>query len=170
MLVLRDVPLNKIVADADGRGNDIAEALALQQGAVPADAHIAGMMAEAMHPAQSQNIRDALRPVLLARDQRQATELKDGRGMMGAREKNATAIGYGFQENKQQAQENHSYGDLNRFPIYFGTHPAVMKSLIAAHPISQQDWGDIGRQYWWNPAKWLRLRYKTGRRVKVRIS
>jgi len=36
-----------------------------------------------MHPEQSQRIRDALAPVLLARDQRQARELADGRGLGG---------------------------------------------------------------------------------------
>ena len=64
----------------------------------------------------------------------------------------------------------YEFGDLKRFPIYFGSHPATMKDLIAEHPISRQDWSSICRQYWWNPVLWLRLRYKTGKRVKERIT
>jgi len=64
----------------------------------------------------------------------------------------------------------YEFGDLKRFPVYFGSHPATMKDLTAAHPVSQQDWQEISRQYWWNPAFWLRLRYKTGRRVKEKMT
>ena len=63
----------------------------------------------------------------------------------------------------------YEFGDLKRFPVYFGSHPATMKDLIALHPISRQDWSDICRRYWWNPLLWFRVRYKTGRRVKERI-
>jgi hypothetical protein len=63
----------------------------------------------------------------------------------------------------------YEFGDLSRFPVYFGSHPATMKNLIASHPISRQDWSAICRRYWWCPFFWLRLRYKTGRRVKERI-
>ena len=63
----------------------------------------------------------------------------------------------------------YEFGDLKRFPIYFGSHPATMNDLIKAHPVSQQEWGEISRQYWWNPCLWLRLRFKTGRRIKERI-
>jgi ribosomal protein S18 acetylase RimI-like enzyme len=64
--------------------HEIAEAYALQLGRNEADAHQAGMFAEAMHPGQNQNIRNAIQPILLARDQRQAQELRDGRGIDGA--------------------------------------------------------------------------------------
>jgi glycosyltransferase involved in cell wall biosynthesis len=63
----------------------------------------------------------------------------------------------------------YEFGDLGRFPVYFGTHPAVMKERIDAHPISRKDWSAICRRYWWNPLRWLRLRCKTGRRVKEKI-
>ncbi|HUW23686.1 MAG TPA: hypothetical protein VMW39_06625, partial [bacterium] len=52
--------------------HDIAEGYALQQGFNPAEGHTAGMMAEAMHPANSQRIHDALAQVLAERDRRQA--------------------------------------------------------------------------------------------------
>jgi hypothetical protein len=60
----------------------------------------------------------------------------------------------------------YEFGDLKRFPVYFGTHPAVMQALITVHPISQQDLVFINQAYWWNPLRWLKLRCKTGRRVK----
>jgi tRNA A-37 threonylcarbamoyl transferase component Bud32 len=63
--------------------HDITEAYSLQLGFNEAEAHNAGMMAEAMHPANSQNIRDALSEVLKERDRRQADQLKDGRGFGG---------------------------------------------------------------------------------------
>jgi hypothetical protein len=61
------------------------------------------------------------------------------------------------------------YGDLNRFPVYFGTHPLVMTELIAKHEASRQDEALIRRKFWWNPLLWFRVRYKTGRRVKYPI-
>ena len=63
-------------------------------------------------------------------------------------------------------ETEYDYGDLNRFPVYFGSHPAVMQELIAAHELSRRDWEDIKRRYWWHPARWLRWRYKTWRREK----
>ncbi len=60
----------------------------------------------------------------------------------------------------------YDFGDLKRFPVYFGTHPKVMNDLIAAHPVSVADWKEIKARYWWNPFVGLRVRYKTGRRVK----
>ena len=60
----------------------------------------------------------------------------------------------------------YEFGDLNRFPVYFGSHPVVMKELVDSNALSQEDAGRIRRQFWWNPLKWFRVRYKTGRRVK----
>jgi len=64
----------------------------------------------------------------------------------------------------------YEFGDLGRFPVYFGSHPLLMKDQIASHPISRQDWGDICRRYWANPLLWFRIRYKTGRRIKNRMT
>jgi len=66
-------------------------------------------------------------------------------------------------------KEDYNYGDLNRFPVYFGTHPGVMKERIADHTLSQEDLKEINRKFWWHPLKILKVRYKTGRRVKKRI-
>ena len=63
----------------------------------------------------------------------------------------------------------YSYGDLTRFPIYFGSHPSVMHPRIIQHPISQADLKEIHRRYWWFPPKIFRIRYKTGKRIKQRI-
>ena len=70
---------------------------------------------------------------------------------------------------EQQKRQKHTFGDLERFPVYFGSHPAVMKDLVAAHPISQQDRVNIRKCFWWNPLLWLKVRYKTGRRIKTKI-
>lgn len=61
------------------------------------------------------------------------------------------------------------YGDLNRFPAYFGSHPAVMKEKIISHRLSQQDWTAIKKKYWWHPMRVLKARYKTYKRVKKPI-
>jgi len=81
---------------------------------------------------------------------------------------NAAAIGY-MDANKSNSLAG-GYGDLNRFPAYVGTHPAVMQETVSRHALSVGHFEDIRRRLWWNPALWLRLRYKTGRRVKERIA
>ena len=86
---------------------------------------------------------------------------------MARRSQNAAHIGYGDKEKEQSI--GHGYGDLKRFPVYFGSHPMVMKDLIAGHEISVRDGQNIQKRFWWHPARFLKLRYKTGRRVKTRI-
>jgi len=81
---------------------------------------------------------------------------------------NASAIGY--MDKQMNIAKAGDYGDLDRFPAYGGTHPTVMKERIAHHQLSKKDFDSIRRKSWWNPFFWLRLRYKTGRRVKVRIT
>lgn len=71
--------------------------------------------------------------------------------------------------DKEKQTGCYDFGNLSRFPIYFGTHPKVMENLIAMHPASQADWQAIKARYWWNPLLWLRLRYKTGRRIKEKL-
>lgn len=88
--------------------------------------------------------------------------------VMAQRRANAEAIGF-VALNGDAGREEYFYGDLNRFPVYFGTHPNVMGQKIHAHPLSQQDWQNIKQKYWWFPARWFRVRYKTGRRVKEKI-
>ncbi len=80
------------------------------------------------------------------------------------RSQNAAAIGYA-----DSSKEISGFGDLNRFATYFGTHPSVMQSMVDAHVLSGQDWRDIQKKYWWHPALWYRIRYKTGKRVKESI-
>lgn len=81
---------------------------------------------------------------------------------------NAASIG--FMDKSKNNSFSDGYGDLNRFPAYLGTHPAVMNELVAEHHLSREDFDSIRRKFWWNPLFWLRVRYKTGRRVKVRIT
>ena len=84
---------------------------------------------------------------------------------MSRRSENAAQIGYGDTHKSGAC----GYGDLNRFPTYFGTHPAVMSGIIARHALSREDRQTVQQRYWWHPLRLLRLRYKTGRRVGHRI-
>ncbi|HQP10830.1 MAG TPA: hypothetical protein PKV41_05545, partial [Candidatus Omnitrophota bacterium] len=88
--------------------------------------------------------------------------------VMTQRRVNAESIGFTrLMDDERQGQ--YDYGDLSRFPAYFGEHPSVMREKILKHSLSQRDWGNICKKFWWNPLKWFRVRYKTGRRIKKRI-
>jgi hypothetical protein len=87
---------------------------------------------------------------------------------MTQRRVNAEKIGF-TSLNDEERKNNYNYGDLDRFPIYFGTHPSVMKQRVLSHELSRQDWNKISRKYWWSPLKILRIRYKTFKRNKKRI-
>lgn len=88
--------------------------------------------------------------------------------IMAERRKNAEAIGFVRLEANER-KDDYAYGDLDRFPAYFGTHPEVMEDRIAAHRISRDDLKQIRQKYWWFPPQVLKIRYKTGRRVKEKI-
>jgi hypothetical protein len=89
--------------------------------------------------------------------------------MMAVKRKNVHQIGFFPELTEKEKKPTYEYGDLNRFPVYFGTHPLSMKHLIEQHEVSRQDWANIARRYWWNPLLWFRVRYKTGRRIKVKL-
>ncbi len=76
---------------------------------------------------------------------------------------------WGDDRSREEKTGRYEFGNLKRFPIYFGTHPSVMRDLIAKHEVSRKDWSQIRSWYFWNPILWMRLRYKTGYRVKHRI-
>ena len=87
---------------------------------------------------------------------------------MTNRRVNAEHIGFtALMDNERQGQYN--YGDLNRFPPYFGSHPSLMQEAIRQHPLSLEDLKEIDKKYWWQPLKWFKVRYKTGRRIKEKI-
>ncbi len=86
---------------------------------------------------------------------------------MKSRCNNAAQIGY-QDENKSKALEQ-GYGNLDRFPVYFGSHPKVMDAIIKRNSLSQEDLKDIQVKFWWNPLLWFKIRYKTSKRVKQRI-
>lgn len=90
--------------------------------------------------------------------------------VMRERIKNAAKIGFASDEDKKN-QDNgaYLYGDLNRFPIYFGTHPKIMTHRLRSHSVSVADLKNIRRNHWWNPLHLLKIRYKTGKRIKYRI-
>jgi glycosyltransferase involved in cell wall biosynthesis len=87
---------------------------------------------------------------------------------MQKRYENAAAIGY-VDKAKNNSFDG-GYGDLRRFPSYWGTHPAVMKEMVQQHQLSREDLSSIRRELWWNPFYWFHPRYKTWRRVKERIT
>lgn len=88
--------------------------------------------------------------------------------VMMQRRINASQIGF-VTLNDHDHQDGFHYGDLTRFPAYFGSHPQVMAALVREHVLSQKDWKMIQQKYWWYPNYWLRLRVKTVRREKERI-
>lgn len=90
------------------------------------------------------------------------------REVMARRRANAEEIGFiSLQENERQ--QEYAYGDLNRFPAYFGTHPEVMEGRVREHELSRRDLREINWKFWWYPPLWLKTRYKTGRRVREKI-
>jgi len=89
--------------------------------------------------------------------------------VMSQRRINAANIGFTtLMEDERQAK--YDYGNLNRFPAYFGRHPAVMKERISNHLLSLEDLKEINKRYWWYPLKWFKVRYKTGKRVREKIN
>ncbi len=89
--------------------------------------------------------------------------------IMAQRRKNAEAIGF-VTLNEKEKKAQYEYGDLNRFPPYFGSHPAVMAPHIAEHTLSREDLKQVSQQYWWHPCRMLNVRYKTSSRVREKIS
>jgi glycosyltransferase involved in cell wall biosynthesis len=88
--------------------------------------------------------------------------------IMTQRRVNAENIGFTrLRDNERQG--HYDFGDLSRFPVYFGTHPSVMQEKIRQHSLSQTDLGNIHKKFWWNPLKWFKVRYKTGRRIREKI-
>jgi hypothetical protein len=88
--------------------------------------------------------------------------------VMTQRRVNAENIGF-TKLTDSEREGQYDYGDLNRFPAYFGTHPSVMQKKISQHSLSQTDRQDISGRFWWHPFKWFKVRYKTGRRIKEKI-
>ena len=90
------------------------------------------------------------------------------REVMARRRANAAGIGFVSLAENEHGKE-YSYGDLNRFPVYFGTHPKAMEERIAAHPLSREDKKVSTANIGGFRRNGLRTRYKTGRRVKEKI-
>ena len=88
--------------------------------------------------------------------------------MITQRRVNAEQIGFTRLQPQERTQV-YSFGDLDRFPVYFGTHPMVMRERVGSHVLSADDWKHISRKYWWHPARILRIRYKTSRRIKHKM-
>ncbi len=87
---------------------------------------------------------------------------------MAHRLSNAVGIGYAA-PGASAGESTYDYGDLERFPIYFGTHPTVMQKAVEPHALSAADWQTIRRRHRFNPFLLARLRYKTFKRVRHKI-
>lgn len=90
--------------------------------------------------------------------------------VMAQRRSNAKEIGYAALSPQDTRADLYSFGDLSRFPAYFGTHPAVMRDKVLSHTLSTADLQNINRTFWWHPMKILKVRYKTFKRVKKSLS
>ncbi|MBF0489121.1 MAG: glycosyltransferase [Candidatus Omnitrophica bacterium] len=88
--------------------------------------------------------------------------------VMAQRRINAIDIGFAGIDAKRP-EGRYSFEDLNIFPVYFGTHPAVMNKIIREHNVSNQDWKSIVCKYWYHPARIFRIRYKSFRRIKEKL-
>ena len=88
--------------------------------------------------------------------------------VMTQRRVNAERIGFTRLKDVER-QGDYTFGNLNQFPAYFGSHPKVMEGRVNAHALSREDWHQIAKRNWWNPLYFLKIRYKTGSRVKYRI-
>lgn len=88
--------------------------------------------------------------------------------VMAERRKNAEKIGFDtLKENERK--DAHNYANLEQFPVYTGSQPAVMKDRIKQHHVSQEDLAQINRDNWWNPLWLLKIRVKTGSRHRREI-
>ncbi len=90
-------------------------------------------------------------------------------GIMTERRINAEKIGF-TNLNQEEREKDYDYGDLERFPVYFGAHPEVMKERVLSHGLSNQDWQRISKKYWWSPLRYFRVRYKTFKRNREKIA
>jgi hypothetical protein len=68
---------------------------------------------------------------------------------------------------ENETPNNRKFKHIDKLPIYFGTHPAVMDEIIAKHLTSKKDFSLIRKKYFWSPLLWFRIRYKTGKRIKA---
>jgi len=74
---------------------------------------------------------------------------------------NAQEMGGRTEAFIEKIKPKFDFKDLDKFPVYFGTHPAVMREKVVAHFPSQKDWANIKKKYFWSPLLWFRIRYKT---------
>jgi len=88
--------------------------------------------------------------------------------VMSQRRKNAENIGF-VRLTADQRHDHYPFGDLGRFPVYFGTHPKRMEEKISGHSLSGKDLKEINKKFWWYPPKIFKIRYKSGLRVKTKI-
>jgi hypothetical protein len=80
-------------------------------------------------------------------------------GIMTSRRVNAERIGFTALKSGER-EGDYSYGDLDCYPPFFGSHPAAMQERIRTHQASAADLRDIRRRFWWHPGLWFKIRHK----------
>ena len=78
-------------------------------------------------------------------------------------------MGLNSYENAQVASGSRIFREISKLPIYFGTHPMMMKDIIDQNVASKKDFDFIRKKYFWNPLLWFRIRYKTGKRLRAKL-
>ena len=86
-----------------------------------------------------------------------------------AAERIAGDMGVSSGENALEGKNSRQYEQIKKMPVYFGTHPAVMRDIVACHETSKKDFDSIKKKYFWNPLLWFRIRYKTGKRLRAKL-
>jgi hypothetical protein len=79
---------------------------------------------------------------------------------------NSVQLGYNKSFNYDQLKEAFNLTKLEIYPAYFGSHPKVMAERIKLHDLSNKDYCQIKKKYFWNPLLWFKVRYKTPKRIK----
>ena len=87
----------------------------------------------------------------------------------GVAERIENDMGLNPDDNIQAGRGSYNYNEISKLPVYFGTHPAVMKDAIDKNETSKKDFDFIKKKYFWNPLLWFRVRYKTGKRLRAKL-
>ena len=87
----------------------------------------------------------------------------------GVAERIESDMGVSSGENALEGKNSRQYEQISKMPVYFGTHPAVMRDIVACHETSKKDFDSIKKKYFWNPLLWFRIRYKTGKRLRAKL-
>lgn len=78
---------------------------------------------------------------------------------------NSVQLGYNKSFNYERMKGAFDLTKLNKYPVFFGSHPKVTIDRIKLHDLSNKDLSQIRKKYFWNPLLWFKVRYKTPKRI-----